>query len=160
VLLLGAGAWAARCSEAGCARARCKAPDRAGADADVGLKARANPARCGSIRKLAPMRRHRRDRGQAQSFAAGFAALKPFLSAKTVLLLHRGGTDVKAIAGQLGEDRLILRAMPNTPAAIGKASRRSMRRPAQRRSSKISGAALLAIAGAVVFLDDESRWMR
>jgi len=80
-------AWAARCSKAGCARARCKARRSCWSDADgrpqgTGQcrEVRLNPQAGANAPDIAVIA------VKPQSFAAGFAALKPFLSAKTVLL--------------------------------------------------------------------------
>jgi pyrroline-5-carboxylate reductase len=92
-----------------------------------------------------------------QSFAAGFAALKPFLTPKTVVLSIAAGKTVKAIAGQLGDERLILRAMPNTPASIGRGITAVYAPPGTDTVVKDQCASLLTTAGAVVFVDDESQ---
>jgi pyrroline-5-carboxylate reductase len=92
-----------------------------------------------------------------QSFAAGLAALKPFLSPKTVILSVAAGRSVKAIAAQLGEDRVVVRAMPNTPAAIGKGITVVYAPPGLDPGVKQQCTALLTAAGEVVYIDDEAK---
>jgi pyrroline-5-carboxylate reductase len=92
-----------------------------------------------------------------QSFAAGFAALKPFLGPKTALLSVAAGKPIKTIATALGEDRVILRAMPNTAASIGKGITAIYAPPGVDPAVKEQCSALLSTAGEVVFIDDESK---
>jgi len=91
-----------------------------------------------------------------QSFAAGFAALKPFLTPKTAILSVAAGKTVASLGAVLGEDRPIVRAMPNTPAAVGRGITVSCANarvtPAQR--GVCDG--LLAAVGEIGWVEDEA----
>jgi len=124
----------------------------------VGLKSRAN---AGEVRLNPQAGANAPDIAvlaiKPQSFAAGLAALKPFLSPKTVVLSIAAGKTVASIAAVLGEDRVILRAMPNTPAAIGKGITALYAPSGLDPVVKDQCTALLATTGEVVDIDDESK---
>lgn len=92
-----------------------------------------------------------------QSFAAAFAAVKPFLSPKTVILSVAAGKTVKAIADLLGGARLVVRAMPNIPAAIGRGITVVYAPADLDPALKEQCTALLSAAGEVAYIEDEAQ---
>jgi len=81
-------------------------------------------------------------------------ALAPMISDRTVVVSIMAGRTLRFIAGALQRDRAIVRAMPNTPAAIGRGITVAVAlnaTPAQRELSH----RLLAATGAVEWIEDE-----
>jgi pyrroline-5-carboxylate reductase len=90
-----------------------------------------------------------------QIAAQTLPALAPMISDPTVVVSIMAGRTLRFIAGALQRDRAIVRAMPNTPAAIGRGITVAVplnATPAQRELSH----RLLAATGAVEWVEDET----
>ena len=90
-----------------------------------------------------------------QSFDAGFNTLAPFLSPTTAILSVAAGKTIGFIAGSLGTDRPVVRAMPNTPAAIGKGMTVACASPLVDEKLKAQCTRLLEAVGSVEWVEDE-----
>ena len=89
-----------------------------------------------------------------QSFREAGAALKPFVGASTLAVSIMAGTTIATIGQVCGG--VVVRAMPNTPAAIGRGITVAV---AARNVSAVQRAtadALLRATGSVEWIDDES----
>jgi len=83
-------------------------------------------------------------------------SLSGVASAKTVVLSIAAGKTIGSIAGHLGADTAIVRAMPNTPAAIGRGITVACANSHVSQTQKDTCNALLKAAGAVAWIDDEA----
>jgi pyrroline-5-carboxylate reductase len=90
-----------------------------------------------------------------QTAAEAIPPLKPMIGASTVVVSIMAGRTLQFIAGALKAPCALVRAMPNTPAAIGRGITVAVPRdvsPAQRELAH----RLLCAAGAVEWIDDET----
>jgi pyrroline-5-carboxylate reductase len=90
-----------------------------------------------------------------QTAAEVLPALAPMIGASTVVVSIMAGRTLRFIAGALGRRCAMVRAMPNTPAAIGRGITVAVPRdanPAQRALAD----RLLAATGAVEWVEDEA----
>jgi pyrroline-5-carboxylate reductase len=90
-----------------------------------------------------------------QTAAEAIPQLKPLIGASTVVVSIMAGRTLQFIAGALNVPCALVRAMPNTPAAIGRGITVAVPRdvnPAQRELAQ----RLLCAAGAVEWTDDET----
>ncbi len=74
---------------------------------------------------------------------------------ETLILSIAAGFRVQGIAGALGEDTPIIRAMPNTPAAVGKGISAGVRSAGATASDHALVGELLAAVGEVVWVESE-----
>jgi pyrroline-5-carboxylate reductase len=74
---------------------------------------------------------------------------------RAVFLSIAAGKTIAQIAGSLGESSAVVRAMPNTPAAIGKGMTALVANAAVSEAQRALCGELLAAVGAVAWLDDE-----
>ena len=79
-----------------------------------------------------------------------------FGSAKPVFISIAAGIALKKLGGWLGDRAAIVRAMPNLPAAIGQGATVAAANTRVTRSQKALAGALLAAAGALEWLSDET----
>jgi pyrroline-5-carboxylate reductase len=79
-----------------------------------------------------------------------------FAPAKPVFISIAAGVTLKKLAGWLGDRAAIVRAMPNLPAAIGAGATVAAANARVSRGQKALAGALLAAAGAVDWLKDET----
>jgi pyrroline-5-carboxylate reductase len=90
-----------------------------------------------------------------QTAAEAIPPLKPMIGASTVVVSIMAGRTLQFIAGALNAPCALVRAMPNTPAAIGRGITVAVPRdinPAQR---ELAGR-LLCATGTVEWIDDEA----
>jgi pyrroline-5-carboxylate reductase len=90
-----------------------------------------------------------------QTAAEAIPPLKPMIGASTVVVSIMAGRTLQFIAGALNTPCAVVRAMPNTPAAIGRGITVAVPRdvsPAQRELAH----RLLCAAGTVEWIDDET----
>jgi pyrroline-5-carboxylate reductase len=87
--------------------------------------------------------------------AAALPAAASSAAADAVFLSIAAGKTVAQIQGGLGREAAIVRAMPNTPAAIGKAMTVLVANAAVTREQRALCTELLTAVGAVAWLDDE-----
>ncbi|MEM8744925.1 MAG: pyrroline-5-carboxylate reductase [Pseudomonadota bacterium] len=83
-------------------------------------------------------------------------SLKTAAAADTVVLSIAAGTTIAVIERHLGSDAVIVRAMPNTPAAIGRGISVAFAKDNVSAVQKEMCDALLQAAGAVAWTDDEA----
>ncbi len=79
----------------------------------------------------------------------------PFVSGTTVVLSIMAGRTLQFLAGAIGRPCALVRAMPNTPAAIGRGITVAVARDASAAQRKLADR-LLAAAGAVEWIEDEA----
>jgi pyrroline-5-carboxylate reductase len=82
-------------------------------------------------------------------------ALVPLISASTVVVSIMAGRTLQFLAGALKETNALVRAMPNTPAAIGRGITVAMARNASVAQRQLADR-LLAATGSVEWVDDET----
>jgi pyrroline-5-carboxylate reductase len=82
-------------------------------------------------------------------------ALVPLVSASTVVVSIMAGRTLQFLAGALKETNALVRAMPNTPAAIGRGITVAMARNASAAQRQLADR-LLAATGSVEWVDDET----
>lgn len=90
-----------------------------------------------------------------QVMAEALASLKPALTPETLLISVAAGKTLGFIAGRVG-DLPVVRAMPNTPALIGRGITGAVANPAVTLALREKADALLSASGPVVWLDDEA----
>ena len=83
------------------------------------------------------------------------AALPRALPAATAVVSIAAGLPIARFADALGEDRAIVRAMPNTPAAIGRGITALVANAAADDAARGLATHLMAAVGETVWLDDE-----
>ncbi|QNT70252.1 pyrroline-5-carboxylate reductase [Defluviicoccus vanus] len=83
-------------------------------------------------------------------------AYLPFAAAGAVLLSIAAGRTLASLAGALGDAAAIVRAMPNTPAAVGRGMTAACATATVSAAQRGLVDALLSAVGEVVWLDDES----
>lgn len=81
--------------------------------------------------------------------------LVPVVGPQTLVVSIAAGISIRRLADGLGTARIV-RAMPNTPAQIGKGISGAVAGPEAERADKDAATALLAAAGQVVWFDAES----
>lgn len=81
---------------------------------------------------------------------------RPLVSPDTVFLSIAAGKTIAFFQQALGEQAIIVRAMPNTPAAIGRGMTVLCAGPGISESQKIHCATLLKATGTVAWLEDEA----
>ncbi len=91
-----------------------------------------------------------------QQMDAAAPAAARFAGPGTVFLSIAAGTTIGYFAGHLGADAAIVRAMPNTPAAIGQGITVACPSAAVSKAQIAICAALLGAVGAVLTVDDEA----
>jgi pyrroline-5-carboxylate reductase len=89
-----------------------------------------------------------------QMFHDAAATLKPFVRPSTLVVSIMAGTTIKAISGACGGN--VVRAMPNTPAAIGRGITVAVPDKSVGAGQRIIADALLAATGKIEWLDDET----
>ncbi|MGV1015266.1 MAG: pyrroline-5-carboxylate reductase [Methyloceanibacter sp.] len=82
--------------------------------------------------------------------------IEPLLGGQTVVLSIAAGRTLTGLAHHLPPDTAIVRAMPNTPAAIGQGISVAVANPHVTAEQKRECDALLAAVGEVIWADDES----
>jgi len=89
-----------------------------------------------------------------QMFAAAAPALKPFVAAGTLVVSIMAGTTIARIAASCGG--AVVRAMPNTPAAIGRGITVAVPAANVSAAQRTIADALLRATGAVEWVEDEA----
>lgn len=92
-----------------------------------------------------------------QMLDSGAAAAAPFVGAQTLIVSILAGKRIADISARLPASPAIVRAMPNTPAAVGRGITGAFASPATGPVRRACADALLAAIGAVEWLDDESQ---
>ena len=92
-----------------------------------------------------------------QTMATALPALRRFAGPDTAFLSIAAGTTLAVFQRYLGDRAAIIRAMPNTPAAVGRGISAYCGNAAASDAQKDLAARLLGAVGAVVALDDESQ---
>jgi pyrroline-5-carboxylate reductase len=82
--------------------------------------------------------------------------LKPLIGGKTVLLSIAAGRTLKGLSKHLPEATAVVRAMPNTPAAIGQGISVAIANAAVTATQRRDCNALLEAGGEVIWIDDEA----
>ena len=90
-----------------------------------------------------------------QAAAEAMPAIAPLLSPATVTVSIMAGRTLDFLGGALGRDRALIRAMPNTPAAIGRGITVAVPRHASAAQQALAGL-LLSATGPVEWVDDEA----
>lgn len=90
-----------------------------------------------------------------QMLEAGAEAAAPFVSAGAVVVSILAGKRIEDISARLPAARAIVRAMPNTPAAIGRGMTGAFAGPGTSEAQKRLADALLRAAGQVEWVDTE-----
>ncbi|MFZ3309607.1 MAG: pyrroline-5-carboxylate reductase, partial [Xanthobacteraceae bacterium] len=90
-----------------------------------------------------------------QAAAEAMPAIAELLSAATVTVSIMAGRTLDFLGGALGRDRALVRAMPNTPAAIGRGITVAVPRNATAAQRDLADR-LLSATGAVEWVDDEA----
>ncbi len=89
-----------------------------------------------------------------QMFHDAAATLKSFVRSSTLVVSIMAGTTIKAISGACGGN--VVRAMPNTPAAIGRGVTVAVPDTTVGAGQRALADALLAATGKIEWLDDET----
>ncbi|MEN2978480.1 pyrroline-5-carboxylate reductase [Tistrella bauzanensis] len=90
-----------------------------------------------------------------QSFEAALPPAAPLLSAGTLVVSVAAGKPVATLRNLLGHPRLVVRAMPNTPAAIGRGITGCYAVPEVDGAGRATAEGLLSAVGEVVWIADE-----
>ncbi len=83
-------------------------------------------------------------------------AYGPFVKKGAAVLSIAAGRTIRSFEHLLGEDAAVIRAMPNTPAAIGRGISAAVANPATGPADRQLATALLGAVGEVVWLTDEA----
>ena len=89
-----------------------------------------------------------------QSFRDAGAALKPLVGASTLVVSIMAGMTITAVSQVCGG--AVVRAMPNTPAAIGRGITVAVAARSVSRTQRATAHALLSATGSVEWVDDET----
>lgn len=89
-----------------------------------------------------------------QMFQEASPALKPFVQTTTLVVSIMAGTTIAALSQACGGS--VVRAMPNTPAAIGRGITVAVANSNVGEAQRMMAHALLAATGSVEWLDDEA----
>ena len=92
-----------------------------------------------------------------QMLDAGAAAAAPFVGPETLIVSILAGKRIIDIAARLPASSAIVRAMPNTPAAVGRGITGAVASPQTGEARRGVADALLAAIGRVEWLDDEAQ---
>jgi pyrroline-5-carboxylate reductase len=92
-----------------------------------------------------------------QMLAAVLPAYRRFARPETAFLSVAAGWTLAAFARALGDDARVIRAMPNTPAAIGRGMTVAVAGPGVSDAQRAAGDSLLAAVGEVAWVDDEAQ---
>ena len=92
-----------------------------------------------------------------QLLDAGAAAAAPLVGPQTLIVSILAGKRVVDLSARLPGASAIVRAMPNTPAAVGRGITGAFASPATGAAQRASADALLAAIGKVEWLDDEAQ---
>lgn len=92
-----------------------------------------------------------------QMMDAPAAALAPRLGPRTLVLSIAAGKTLRYFQGHFGERAAIVRAMPNTPAAVGRGASVLCAAPGADEPARALAQALLAAVGTVDWVDDEEQ---
>lgn len=84
------------------------------------------------------------------------ASLAPRIGPETVVLSIAAGKTLASLASRLPRGTAVVRAMPNTPAAIGRGMTVACANAAVSPDQALQCTALLAAVGEVIFIDDEA----
>jgi pyrroline-5-carboxylate reductase len=84
------------------------------------------------------------------------SAYAPFLRADTLVISIAAGVTSQALAKALGSTGPLVRAMPNTPAAIGRGVSVLVANAAVSKSNHDTASRLMAALGDIVWIDDEA----
>ena len=90
-----------------------------------------------------------------QSAAEAIPPLKPMIGASTVVVSIMAGRTLQFIAGALNAPCALVRAMPNTPAAIGRGITVAVAAKKVSAAQRATADALLAAIGSVEWVEDE-----
>lgn len=91
-----------------------------------------------------------------QSMDAVVPAYRRFSDSGTVFLSIAAGTPIRYFEKRLGDDNPVVRAMPNTPAAVGRGVTAAICNPHVLPDARTLCDALLAAVGGVVWVTDEA----
>ncbi|MCC2112529.1 MAG: pyrroline-5-carboxylate reductase, partial [Hyphomicrobiales bacterium] len=91
-----------------------------------------------------------------QMMAAVLPGLRHLASAATVVVSIAAGTTVNTLRAGLGPDVAVVRAMPNTPAQVGRGITAAYAMPEVTLAQRSVVARLLEAVGGIVWLDDEA----
>jgi pyrroline-5-carboxylate reductase len=89
-----------------------------------------------------------------QTFGGGGAALKAFVGPSTLTVSIMAGTPIASLQAVCGDT--VVRAMPNTPAAIGRGITVAVAASKVSAAQRATADALLSATGSVEWVDDES----
>jgi len=92
-----------------------------------------------------------------QMLDAGAVAAAPFVGPQTLIVSILAGKRIADIAARLPASPAIVRAMPNTPAAVGRGITGAFASTATGEARRARADALLAAIGKVEWLDDEAQ---
>jgi pyrroline-5-carboxylate reductase len=92
-----------------------------------------------------------------QMLEAGAAAAAPYVGPQTLIVSILAGKRIADISARLPGAPAIVRAMPNTPAAVGRGITGAFASPATIAAQRACADALLAAIGKVEWLDDEAQ---
>ena len=85
------------------------------------------------------------------------AAMAPYIGAQTLVVSILAGKSIADLAARLPAAKAIVRAMPNTPAAIGRGISGLVASAATTQAQRGTAETLLAAVGATVWLSDEAQ---
>lgn len=91
-----------------------------------------------------------------QSLAEAAPALAPLIGAQTLIVSIMAGKTIADIAARLPGARAVVRAMPNTPASVGRAVTGAVANSSVDARQRDAAQALLAAIGSVEWLEDEA----
>ncbi|MFI5012724.1 MAG: pyrroline-5-carboxylate reductase [Hyphomicrobiales bacterium] len=91
-----------------------------------------------------------------QTLESAAGGLRALIGAETLVLSILAGKRISDLAARLGEKAMIVRAMPNTPAAVGRGISAVVASPDVGASQRGAADALLSAVGKVEWLDDEA----
>jgi pyrroline-5-carboxylate reductase len=92
-----------------------------------------------------------------QMMEATLPGVAPLAGADTVVLSVAAGTSIASMARHFGPKAAIVRAMPNTPAEIGRGITGLCANPNTTSSQRAECESLLKVSGATVWVDDEAQ---
>ncbi len=92
-----------------------------------------------------------------QQMAEVLTSLAGRVPPTTVIVSIAAGTPIAAFTDALGADRPVVRAMPNTPAAVGRAATALVANAAADDAARALATTLMAAVGETVWLEDEEQ---
>jgi pyrroline-5-carboxylate reductase len=90
-----------------------------------------------------------------QTLESAAAGLRALIGTQTLVLSILAGKRICDLAARLGEDAMIVRAMPNTPAAVGRGITAVVASPNVGARQRHAADALLSAVGKIEWLEDE-----